>query len=454
MASPHAMQTPPFLTKLYQLVNDPATASLVSWTDAEGLSFTVYKPSEFGRDILPKYFKHNNFSSFVRQLNQYGFHKQNPDRWMFGHDSFRKSRPDLLKNITRRRPKQPPISSAVLPRTLSRQAVVELGNYDVEGEVKSLKRHKDILIKELVVTRQKEDQLKNRCDTLESRVSNLENSSKQMQAFIMHYFSQALQPYSDVVASRKRKRLPASSAPDHMDMLVERDPNQVSALSPPAASVDALRVMMQQMGVGMTHSSAPTHPPGPQRPAIAAPDPPTSNPIVEPSSHSPKSVAFPPATIQELPLEDANLSMNGFSSSKPPTHQQTAIAPPTPTFLSADKHPTSIPQIVPPNSSALNGSPSTSNDLSLQFLEDLPSTPSNGLNDKSFSPSDFEISFDASHSVPDAGDEHDERTIEDFLALSSDDAPLPPPLTHLPEGTDIHELAQRIESFSEQGTAL
>lgn len=60
----------PFLTKTYQLVDDPSIDDIISWNE-DGSTFIVWRPAEFARDLLPKLFKHNNFSSFVRQLNTY-----------------------------------------------------------------------------------------------------------------------------------------------------------------------------------------------------------------------------------------------------------------------------------------------------------------------------------------------------------------------------------------------
>lgn len=61
---------PPFLTKTFDMVNDPKTDSMISWSCTRA-SFVVWDSHKFSIDLLPKQFKHNNFSSFVRKLNTY-----------------------------------------------------------------------------------------------------------------------------------------------------------------------------------------------------------------------------------------------------------------------------------------------------------------------------------------------------------------------------------------------
>lgn len=61
---------PPFLVKCYEMVNDESTNELISWSESND-SFIIWDESKFASHLLPKYFKHSNFSSFVRQLNIY-----------------------------------------------------------------------------------------------------------------------------------------------------------------------------------------------------------------------------------------------------------------------------------------------------------------------------------------------------------------------------------------------
>lgn len=106
------MATNNFVTKLYQMINDPKSAHFIAWTEL-GTSFVVSNVGEFSRSILGSHFKHNNFSSFVRQLNMYGFHKINrtpraqrtstdAQTWEFSHHKFLRGRPDLLDEIKRK----------------------------------------------------------------------------------------------------------------------------------------------------------------------------------------------------------------------------------------------------------------------------------------------------------------------------------------------------------------
>ncbi|KAL3627759.1 hypothetical protein CASFOL_029122 [Castilleja foliolosa] len=95
----------PFLLKTYDLLEesgDDGQIRIVSW-NIEGNGFVVWDPAEFSELMLPNYFKHNNFSSFIRQLNTYGFKKTSSKRWEFQHEKFRRGCRQLLVGISRKK---------------------------------------------------------------------------------------------------------------------------------------------------------------------------------------------------------------------------------------------------------------------------------------------------------------------------------------------------------------
>lgn len=60
----------PFIKKIYGMVGDAETDGIISWSES-GMSFVIRDHYKFCVEILPKHFKHANFSSFIRQLNTY-----------------------------------------------------------------------------------------------------------------------------------------------------------------------------------------------------------------------------------------------------------------------------------------------------------------------------------------------------------------------------------------------
>ncbi|XP_019168909.1 PREDICTED: heat stress transcription factor B-3-like [Ipomoea nil] len=102
-AQPRAAVSPtPFVRKTYAMVENHQTDGIVSW-NSTGNGFVIWDAHKFAAEILPCYFKHNTFSSYICQLNTYGFKKVSWERYEFHHEWFRKGRKRWLKNIRRRR---------------------------------------------------------------------------------------------------------------------------------------------------------------------------------------------------------------------------------------------------------------------------------------------------------------------------------------------------------------
>ena len=94
---------PNFLLKLYQILEKDEYKDIIEWGE-DGTYFIVKNLHDFTENILPKYYKHNNYSSFIRQLNMYDFHKRksSPNEHIFEHKNFIRNKKELLKLIKRK----------------------------------------------------------------------------------------------------------------------------------------------------------------------------------------------------------------------------------------------------------------------------------------------------------------------------------------------------------------
>ncbi|XP_044484183.1 heat stress transcription factor A-6b-like [Mangifera indica] len=208
----HEAGPPPFLTKTYDIVEDSTTNHIVSWSSGNS-SFVVWDPQTFSISLLPRYFKHNNFSSFVRQLNTYGFTKVDPDRWEFANEGFLRGQGHLLKNIRRRKTIQPHASQQAL------DACVEVGRFGLNGEVDRERRDKQALMVELVKLRRQQQITREYLHVMEQRLRKSEMKQQQMVSFLAramqnpHYVPQFVQQkdrrkeFEEVICRKKRQRI-------------------------------------------------------------------------------------------------------------------------------------------------------------------------------------------------------------------------------------------------------
>ncbi|KAM6426929.1 heat shock factor protein 3-like isoform 1-T1 [Liasis olivaceus] len=175
--SPGASSVPGFLAKLWALVEDPGSDDVISWS-RNGQNFCILDEQRFAKELLPKYFKHNNLSSFIRQLNIYGFRKvialengmitsdKNP-AIEFQHPFFKRGKADLLANIKRKstlsqvstvRPEDLKVCPDDLHKVLSEVQEMREQQNNMDIKLESMKRENKALWKEVASLRQKHNQ--------------------------------------------------------------------------------------------------------------------------------------------------------------------------------------------------------------------------------------------------------------------------------------------------------
>jgi hypothetical protein len=119
--APASLSLAPFVSKLYDIISSASPSDCIKWGPA-GDTIIVTDQAAFAREVLPRFFKHENIRSFVRQLNMYGFQRcRNPGgsgsvegehsqrgsvegeygQLEFYHENFIEGRKDLMCQITR-----------------------------------------------------------------------------------------------------------------------------------------------------------------------------------------------------------------------------------------------------------------------------------------------------------------------------------------------------------------
>jgi len=153
---------------------DTCDPAVCSWSE-DGETFVVKYPKKFEQEIIPQFFKHSKFSSFVRQLNFYAFRKiktndsiridaaleaATANYWRFFHPKFQRGKPEWLQEIKRssstprgaganKKGSAAGNGKAATPDAVSSGGALGKENIELKSEVTSLKERLEAMNKNI-----------------------------------------------------------------------------------------------------------------------------------------------------------------------------------------------------------------------------------------------------------------------------------------------------------------
>lgn len=131
-----AQKTFPF--KLYEILADEGNKSAVEWV-SDGRLWRIVSVAEMERHVLPKYFNHSKYQSFLRQVYRWGFKRYGSDRDCYFHEAFRKDQPECTVKMSCM--KQAPSKESVKNSLLSRKRSSE----DAAFETLAFQRQRQVM---------------------------------------------------------------------------------------------------------------------------------------------------------------------------------------------------------------------------------------------------------------------------------------------------------------------
>ncbi|KAL0077493.1 hypothetical protein J3Q64DRAFT_1295437 [Phycomyces blakesleeanus] len=174
------------------MVEDPGSDDLIRWA-TDGTSFIVARHVDFAKRVLPRFFKHSNFSSFVRQLNMYGFHKvphlqqgvlqadDESEQWEFSNPHFQRNQPDLLLLVTRKKGRdsdEKEHGNYDLNHILDEISAIKKHQMSISSHLKSVQNDNQILWQENLATREKHQRHQETIDKILRFLASVFSSEK------------------------------------------------------------------------------------------------------------------------------------------------------------------------------------------------------------------------------------------------------------------------------------
>ncbi|EXJ90936.1 hypothetical protein A1O1_04043 [Capronia coronata CBS 617.96] len=363
---PKVVQTA-FIHKLYSMLEDRSIQHLISWSNTNE-SFVMSPSNEFSK-VLAQYFKHTNISSFVRQLNMYGFHKVSdvfhtgsPESalWEFKHGNGNFKKGDLmgLREIKRRASRhtlihrdsfsnakpgvsQPGTPAEVIPDTDQRLAGLEQAFYDVHARMQRTEENYALmssrcqaLTESLVRCHQWMHSVTGAMQTMSSPESALYADITSMQKEISRQleYVRGLETSQDLLQTSRQSYYPNNGAlepplsprgynyPDSRRSSVQIEPQHVG-LRPPVPNIPPHFSSSPRRFGSM---SIPHNSPGFSRPALPPHPPQNAHPLSSVATPPPLSLArrHTSADIREHGWAAANANGSPLASGYSSVHWQ------------------------------------------------------------------------------------------------------------------------------------